>query len=138
MNSLEKQIESAWKSVDEQKDTLISEHSRKLQSSVDDELNTLLQSVRQVLDEDGHQMEKDIEKLQVIAQQFREGVEMWQQKALSSVKMIEEKQRGLSSLVEEASVRTEARRESLMQRQQQRVTDTEESCLRLLQTVPSS
>ncbi|EPY32122.1 hypothetical protein STCU_02965 [Strigomonas culicis] len=137
MNSLEKQVESAWKNVDQQKDTLISEHSHHLQNSVDEELRTLLQSVRQLLDDDGQQLEKDVDKLQLIAQQFREGVEMWQQKAQSSVKAIEEKQRVLSLLVEDVSVRTEGRRESLIQRQQQRVADTEDNCFRVLQGISS-
>lgn len=138
MEGVESEFDHAWESVAEQRDAQLREDRAGLEQALQEELEILLGSVQQSLAEDQPEIEKEIEKLSQMAREFREGVEMWQRKAQSGVRMIEEKQRALGSLVQETSIRTAARREDLIQRQKQWAEDAKEKCASMLREVATA
>lgn len=131
----EEQFEAAWVELErEQKKTLATETAA-LTDEVDAELQLLLRSIRESLVDDQSDLRAELDKLVRLAQQFREGVVMWQQKAQTSIKVIEEKQKGLGMLVQEVATRSVTRREQLLQHQAQQAAEVRERCSRILHSV---
>lgn len=132
MNTIEEDLDAAWQDVARQRDEVVGGGGDRIRATMQRELDVLLQSVRQSLCGDQPALEAGVAKLMRMAEQFREGVELWHTKAKSGVRNIEEKQRALGLLVQDAAIRTAARREDFLQRQRQRSSDTQEKCERLL------
>lgn len=133
MNSTtEAQFDAAWGEVERQQKAQIAEKAQQLEEEVDAELTLLLSGVRESLTEDQRDIQAEFDKLIRMVEQFREGVDLWQLKAKSSIKMIEEKQRSFAMLVEETSIRATAARRDANDRLQRRAAETEEKCHQIL------
>lgn len=134
MQNLQQRIENAWEAVDRQRDAAISEGTQNVNANIEAELASLLRAVQTACSQDEREIEKDVLNLIQMAEQYNAGVLMWQQKAQSSIKTIEEKQRSLGALVQEVSIRTQARKELLLTEQSKRAAETNEKCIDLLRT----
>ncbi|KPA73500.1 hypothetical protein ABB37_09816 [Leptomonas pyrrhocoris] len=124
----EAQFDAAWGEVERQQKAQISQKAQLLEQDVDKELALLLSGVRESLTEDQRDIQGEFDKLIRMVEQFREGVDLWQLKAKSSIKMIEEKQRSFAILVEETSIRAAALRRDAIDRLQRRAAETEQKC----------
>ncbi|KAG5475531.1 hypothetical protein GH5_04511 [Leishmania sp. Ghana 2012 LV757] len=126
------QFEAAWSEVERQQKEQLSASTERLDVEVERELTLLLAGVRDALTEDQRDIQSEFDKLIRMVEQFQQGVDMWQLKAKSSIKMIEEKQRNFAILVEETSIRAAAARRDSIDRLQKRASETEASCQQLL------
>jgi hypothetical protein len=126
------QFDAAWSEVERQQKAQVAERAQQLEQEVDKELALLLSGVRESLTEDQRDLQADFDQLIRMVEQFREGVDLWQLKAKSSIKMIEEKQRSFAMLVEETSIRAAAARRDAADRQQKRAAETEQKCRQIL------
>lgn len=131
-STTEAQFDAAWGEVERQQAAQIAEKAQQLEGNVDKELALLLQGVRESLTEDQRDIQGEFDKLIRMVEQFREGVDLWQLKAKSSIKMIEEKQRSFAMLVEETSIRAAAARRDATDLLQKRAADTEQKCKQIL------
>ncbi|KPI86807.1 hypothetical protein ABL78_4131 [Leptomonas seymouri] len=131
-DTTEAQFDAAWSEVERQQKALMSERAQQLEQDVDKELALLLSGVRESLTEDQRDIQAEFDKLIRMVEQFREGVDLWQLKAKSSIKMIEEKQRSFAMLVEETSIRAAAARRNAADRLQKRAAEVEQKCHRIL------
>ncbi|KAG5501391.1 hypothetical protein JKF63_03204 [Porcisia hertigi] len=139
MNStIKAQFEAAWSEVVRQQNEQLNASTEGLNAEVERELTLLLAGVRDALTEDQRDIQSEFEKLIRMVEQFQEGVEMWQLKAKSSIKMIEEKQRNFAMLVEETSIRSAAARRDSIDRLQKRAVQTETHCQQLLTAASKS
>ncbi|KAK7201811.1 hypothetical protein NESM_000247700 [Novymonas esmeraldas] len=133
MNSTtEAQFEAAWGEVEREQQEQLSASTALLDAEVEQELAALLTGVRDSLTEDQRDIQLEFDKLIRMVQQFQQGVEMWQLKARSSIKTIEEKQRNFALLVEETSIRAGAARTECRDRLQKRAAESEARCQQLL------
>lgn len=128
MQTIEAQLEATLDGVSAQRDEVLRDGGARVTRTADEELAQLLRAVEQSLADEEPALAQEAEKLRRMAEQFREGVTMWQRKAQAAIGMIVEKQNNLSVLVQGTAIRTAARREDLMSRQQQRTDDARERC----------
>ncbi|KAG5475273.1 hypothetical protein LSCM1_03384 [Leishmania martiniquensis] len=126
------QFEAAWGEVERQQKEQLSANTQRLNAEVERELTLLLVGVRDSLTEDQRDIQSEFDKLICMVEQFQQGVDMWQLKAKSSIKMIEEKQRNFAILVEETSIRAAATRRDSIDRLQRRAVETEARCQQFL------
>ncbi|CAJ1027681.1 hypothetical protein, conserved [Leishmania lindenbergi] len=132
------QFEAAWSEVGRQQKEQLSASTERLDVEVDRELTLLLAGVRDALTEDQQYIQSEFDKLIHMVEQFQQGVDMWQLKAKTSIKMIEEKQRSFAMLVEETSIRAAATRRDSTCRLQKRAVETEAHCQQLLAAASTS
>lgn len=130
--TIEAQFDAAWSEVERRQKAQIAEKAQQLEQEVDKELALLLSGVRDSLTDDQRDIQTEFDKLIRMVEQFREGVDLWQLKARSSIKMIEEKQRNFARLVEETSIRATAAHRNATDRFQKRAAETEEKCRQIL------
>ncbi|EPY29075.1 hypothetical protein AGDE_03692 [Angomonas deanei] len=128
MEPLEKEIEKVWNGLDLQKGELLTTGKSRILSDLEVELKLLLNSVRSTLDEENRDVTGNIEKIDSLARQFRDGVELWERKASTSIKMIEERQRSLNTIVEETQSRCNYRNDCLKKRHFERISECDRVC----------
>ncbi|GET89682.1 hypothetical protein, conserved [Leishmania tarentolae] len=131
-NTTTAQFEAAWGEVERQQKEKLNTSTEHLNAEVERELTLLLAGVRDALTEDQRDLQSEFDKLIRMVEQFQQGVDMWQLKAKSSIKMIEEKQRNFAMLVEETSIRAAANRRDSIDRLQKRAAETEAHCQQLI------
>lgn len=134
----EAQFDAAWGEVERQQKEHIADKSQQLEREVEKELALLLSGVRESLTEDQRDIQGDFDKLIRMVEQFREGVDLWQLKAKSAIRMVEEKQRSFAMLIEETSIRAAAARRDATDRLQRRAADTEQKCGHILSSAAAS
>ncbi|CAC9498743.1 conserved hypothetical protein [Leishmania infantum JPCM5] len=132
------QFEAAWCEVERQQRERLRASTERLNAEVERELTLLLAGVRDALTEDQRDIQSEFDKLIRMVEQFQQGVDMWQLKAKSSIKMIEEKQRNFALLVEETSIRAAANRRDSIDRLQKRAIETEAHCQQLIAAASKS
>ncbi|KAH9593165.1 hypothetical protein LSM04_006523 [Trypanosoma melophagium] len=129
MESLEAQFDALWEENRQKREEKVTQLNNKLKQRVRDDLDATLKSVRSLLENEQPELEKQIEQLLHMADELAAGVEMWQQKAMSSIDSIDKEQKVLGSMVHEVSIRTAARKEDLLKRQQKRADEVRSLCM---------
>lgn len=141
-SSVDDVLEKSWDAFDNYRTGIIEEGLQELQKKVKDALAGMEKEEEDTFYAELPRIETDASALLQKAKQFREGVEMWRWKAQVSVEMLEEKQRTLAYMVEDASKNFEYRSAALQRLQEERIAGIRQRCGYALQnsldTFPST
>ncbi|ORC91621.1 uncharacterized protein TM35_000052170 [Trypanosoma theileri] len=129
MESLEAQFDALWEENRQKRKEKVAELNNELKRRVHADLAATLKSVQSLLANEQPELEKQIENLLHMTDELAAGVEMWQQKAMSSIDSIDKEQKILGGMVHEVSIRTAARKEDLLKRQQKRADEVRALCM---------
>ncbi|RNF14814.1 uncharacterized protein Tco025E_05685 [Trypanosoma conorhini] len=129
MQPLEAQLDALWEESRLKRRAKVDELNTSLVQRVRDDVEATLRNVQSSLASAQPEMERQIDRLLHMIDELAAGVDMWQQKAMSSMDSIAKEQRALGGMVQEVSIRTAARKEDMLKRQKQRSEEVREICL---------
>ncbi|PWV19685.1 hypothetical protein C3747_9g1820c [Trypanosoma cruzi] len=129
MEQLEEQLDALWDESRIKRRAKVEELNAALVQRVRDGVDATLQKVRSALAGEQAEMEREIDRLLRMIDELAAGVEIWKQKALSSMDFIDKEQKALGSMVQQLSIRTAARKEEMMKRQRQRLEELRSACM---------
>ncbi|PBJ79206.1 hypothetical protein TcG_05046 [Trypanosoma cruzi] len=129
MKQLEEQLDALWDESRIKRRAKVDELNAALVQRVRDGVDATLQKVRSALKGEQAEMEIEIDRLLRMIDELAAGVEIWKQKALSSMDFIDKEQKALGSMVQQLSIRTAARKEEMMKRQRQRLEELRSACM---------
>ncbi|KAF8298466.1 hypothetical protein TcYC6_0074670 [Trypanosoma cruzi] len=129
MQQLEEQLDALWDESRIKRRAKVDELNAALVQRVRDGVDATLQKVQSALAGEQAEMEREIDRLLRMIDELAAGVEMWKQKALSSMDFIDKEQKALGSMVQQLSIRTAARKEEMMKRQRQRSEELRSACM---------
>ncbi|EAN99739.1 hypothetical protein, conserved [Trypanosoma cruzi] len=129
MEQLEEQLDALWDESRTKRRAKVDELNAALVQRVRDGVDATLQKVQSALAGEQAEMEREIDRLLRMIDELAAGVEMWKQKALSSMDFIDKEQKALGSMVQQLSIRTAARKEEMMKRQRQRLEELRSACM---------
>ncbi|RNF08737.1 hypothetical protein TraAM80_02580 [Trypanosoma rangeli] len=135
MQSLEEQLDALWEESRVKRRAKVDELNTALVQRVRSDVDATLQKVRSVLASEQPEMERQIDRLLHMIDELAAGVEMWRQKAMSSMDCIDKEQKALGSMVQEVSIRAAARKEDMLKRQKQRSEEVRAACMELFKEV---
>ncbi|RNC51513.1 hypothetical protein TcCL_ESM11360 [Trypanosoma cruzi] len=129
MEQLEEQLDALWDESRIKRRAKVEELNAALVQRVRDGVDATLQKVQSALAGEQAEMEREIDRLLRMIDELAAGVEIWKQKALSSMDFIDKEQKALGSMVQQLSIRTAARKEEMMKRQRQRLEELRSACM---------
>lgn len=132
-SSVDEVLGKSWEAFDTYRTGRIEEGLQELEKKVKDALADMEREEEDTFYAELPRIETDASALLQKAKQFREGVEMWRWKAQVSVEMLEEKQRTIAYMVEDASKNFEYRTAALQRLQEERLAGIRQRCGYILQ-----
>ncbi|KEG15117.1 hypothetical protein DQ04_00181100 [Trypanosoma grayi] len=135
MEPLEEQLDVLWEENRQKRREKIDALNTALIQRVRGDVDVIQRDVQSLLIGEKPELERHIERLLHMAEELAAGIEVWQQKAMSSIDSIDKEQKALGSMVQEVSIRTTARKEDLLKRQEQRAEEVRTLCMERLKEV---
>lgn len=132
-DTVDEVLQSSWQACDEQRKEMREQHMARIHANLDTALQGLEKIEKETLYTELPALEEKMALLLQRSKQFKEGVEMWRWKAQVLVETIEEKQRQVALMVEDASKRLENRAEEMRRRQEEELELARSRCERILQ-----